>query len=190
VHAFIPHSNPSIKASVHTFIPHTSGYLFASHIFASVSNGVTLSSSTDCQVAPKDTITHASNSQSEDIPDRTSHIVPSPRPKSTAKKYKPVAFKVRPVIGELPGKFRIVRNIIGDPLANLPVLPHKPPLFRPYGRFTEERRKIFDKNNAGFLLPEERKLLHYFMCVHEDGFAWDDTERGHFREDFFPPISA
>ena len=26
------------------------------------------------------------------------------------------------------------------------------------------------------------------MCLHEDGFAWNDAERGHFREDFFPPI--
>jgi hypothetical protein len=48
--------------------------------------------------------------------------------------------------------------------------------------------ELFDKNNAGFLLPEERKLLHYFMMVHQDAFAWNDTERGHFREDFFPPI--
>jgi hypothetical protein len=26
------------------------------------------------------------------------------------------------------------------------------------------------------------------MCLHQDGFAWNDEERGHFREDFFPPI--
>jgi hypothetical protein len=48
--------------------------------------------------------------------------------------------------------------------------------------------ELFDKNNAGFLLPEERKLLHHFMMLHQDAFAWNDTERGHFREDFFPPI--
>ena len=24
--------------------------------------------------------------------------------------------------------------------------------------------------------------------LHQEGFAWDDSERGHFREDFFPPI--
>ena len=30
--------------------------------------------------------------------------------------------------------------------------------------------------------------MHYFMTVHEDGFAWETAERGHFREDFFPPI--
>ena len=34
----------------------------------------------------------------------------------TKKKYKPVAKKVRPVITELPGKYRIIREIKGDPL--------------------------------------------------------------------------
>ena len=33
------------------------------------------------------------------------------------KKYKPVACKIKPVIAELPDKFRIIRNIIGDPLS-------------------------------------------------------------------------
>ena len=39
------------------------------------------------------------------------------------KKYKPVALKVRPVETELPSRFRIVRNIKGDPLQDLPSLP-------------------------------------------------------------------
>ena len=26
------------------------------------------------------------------------------------------------------------------------------------------------------------------MMIHQDAFAWDDLERGHFREDFFPPV--
>ena len=30
--------------------------------------------------------------------------------------------------------------------------------------------------------------MHHFMCMQNEGFAWNDTERGHFREDFFPPI--
>ena len=47
---------------------------------------------------------------------------------------------------------------------------------------------LFDKNNEGFLLPAERRLMHYFMMVHQDTFAWNDSERGHFREDFFPPV--
>src|SRR5258705_3098609 len=30
--------------------------------------------------------------------------------------------------------------------------------------------------------------MHQFMMIHHDGFAWSDEERGHFREDFFPPV--
>jgi hypothetical protein len=41
---------------------------------------------------------------------------------SSKKKYKPVAKKVHPVIGELPKKFRIEHKIIGNPLDDLPVL--------------------------------------------------------------------
>jgi hypothetical protein len=36
--------------------------------------------------------------------------------------------------------------------------------------------------------PAERDILHHFMAVHQDGFAWDDSERGKFRTDFFPPV--
>ena len=63
-----------------------------------------------------------------------------------------------------------------------------PPAFQPRSRYTQERQEIFDKNNAGFLFPEECKLLHHFMMLHQDTFAWNDSERGHFREDFFPPV--
>ena len=31
--------------------------------------------------------------------------------------------------------------------------------------------------------------MHHFMCLQNLGFAWDDSERGRFREDFFPPVS-
>ncbi|KDR81132.1 hypothetical protein GALMADRAFT_36968, partial [Galerina marginata CBS 339.88] len=108
---------------------------------------------------------------------------------ATKKKYKPVSQKVRPVYTELPQKFRIIRNITGDPLADLPTLNPNPPEFKPTGRYTEERMKPFDAAHpTGFLWPEERKLLHHSMTLHQDGFAWNDTERGHFREDFFPPV--
>ena len=46
-----------------------------------------------------------------------------------------------------------------------------------------------DKIHTGdFLLLEEQKLLHQFMCLQNQGFAWMDLERGHFHKDFFPPI--
>ena len=104
-------------------------------------------------------------------------------------KYKPVALKVKPVVQELPAEFRIRREIIGDPLAEMPELSPNPPDFVETGRYTAERKEKMDKAHGGdFLLSEERKLMHHFMMLHSYGFAWDDTERGKFREDFFPPI--
>ena len=107
---------------------------------------------------------------------------------SLKKKYKPVALKVKPVIDDLPEKFRIIRDTKGNPLANLPVLPTNPPKFKPTGRYTQERKDLFDRVHPHFLLPAERDLLHYFMRAHQDGFAWETSKRGHFREDFFLPV--
>lgn len=105
------------------------------------------------------------------------------------KKYKPVHLKVRPLLTDLPDKFRIIRNIVGDPLATMPMLNPMPPPFTPTGRYTAERRALIDKVHAeDFLWPQERELMHHFMCLQDKGFAWDDSERGRFREDFFPPV--
>ncbi len=30
--------------------------------------------------------------------------------------------------------------------------------------------------------------MHYFMMLQHEGFTWDDSERRHFQEDFFPPV--
>jgi hypothetical protein len=60
------------------------------------------------------------------------------------KKYKPVALKVKPVYAELPGQYRITRNIKGDPLAGMPRLNPVQPNFVPIGRYTQERKEEFD----------------------------------------------
>ena len=53
----------------------------------------------------------------------------------------------------------------------------------------QERKDKLDKvHKEDFLLPEEQKLMHHFMMLQNQGFAWDDSERGRFHEDFFPPI--
>jgi hypothetical protein len=90
---------------------------------------------------------------------------------------------------DLPEQYRIIRNIAGDPLEALPTLSTHPPTFKPVGRYTLERKLLIDKaHSEDFLWPVERDLMHHFMSLHENGFAWNDTERGHFREDFFPPV--
>lgn len=106
-----------------------------------------------------------------------------------ASKYKPVALKVRPVYTELPERYRIKREIKGDPLEGMPKINPKPPDFEPTGRYTQDRKEALDKVHGGdFLWPEERKLVHHLMMEQNQAFAWDDTEKGRFREDFFPPV--
>jgi hypothetical protein len=71
----------------------------------------------------------------------------------------------------------------------MPKLNPNPPPFTPTGHYTTERRDIVDAAHPGnFLWPEERRFMHHFMCLHEKAFAWDDSERGRFRTDFFPPV--
>ncbi|OBZ76152.1 hypothetical protein A0H81_03901 [Grifola frondosa] len=43
-------------------------------------------------------------------------------------------------------------------------------------------------HGGDFLWPEERKLLHHFISLHHDAFAWNDSKHGRFRTDFFPSI--
>ena len=105
------------------------------------------------------------------------------------KKHKPVALKTQPLLADLPDKFRIVCNITGDPLANIPILTPTPPPFALTGRYTAEHRNRIDKVHSGdFLWPAECVLMHHFMCIQNEGFAWNNTEHGRFREDFFPPV--
>ena len=69
-------------------------------------------------------------------------------------KYRPVALKTKPVIGELLGKFRIQREIIGDPLAEIPELLAKPPGFELTGRYTLEQKEKIDNCHKGDFLLE------------------------------------
>ena len=98
----------------------------------------------------------------------------------TKKKYKPVAKKVKPIIAELPGQYRIIKNIKGDPLENMPNLGKVPPAFTPKGQYTAEHKKNFTKAHKDCLWVEEIKLMDHFMCEKNEGFAWVDAERGRF----------
>jgi hypothetical protein len=108
---------------------------------------------------------------------------------STKKKYKPIAKKVRPVIGELPEKFHIKCKIIRNTLNDLPILNPNPPPFIPSDCYTLERRDQLDKNHPGnFLWLAERNLMHNFMLAHNSGFTWSEEERGSFWTDLFPSV--
>lgn len=102
--------------------------------------------------------------------------------------YKKVANRVKPVATTLPEEFRIVRKIPTDPLATLPTLPTKPPDFTPGERYTQERKEMMPVNKNGFLWPEEEKLVHHLIKLHETAFAWTEDEKGKFSEDYFEPV--
>ena len=102
--------------------------------------------------------------------------------------YKKVANKVRPVPATLPEQFRIVRHTHPDPLEGLPVLPFQPPPFVPGQRFTEDRRADLALNEDGFLTEDEVRLIEWLIVRHEQAFAWDESEKGHFKDEYFPPV--
>jgi len=104
-------------------------------------------------------------------------------------KYKPIAKKVQLVTTTLSEEFRATRQIIGDPLAGMPTLSPTSPNFTPIGRYNKEACDIMNTNHSGdFLLPEEWKLMHHFILVFEQGFAWNESQKGRFCDDFFPLI--
>lgn len=81
-----------------------------------------------------------------------------------------------------------MRQIPSDPLADLPELPTIPPDFEPGKRYTEERMKAMSENKDNFLWEDEVKLVNYIVKVHESAFAWDETEKGRFSNEYFPPV--
>jgi len=71
----------------------------------------------------------------------------------------------------------------------MPKLPEHPPEFEPRGHYTLERKEKLDMaHKEGFLWLEERKLMHWLIEEQNEAFAWDDTERGKFKEEYFSPV--
>ena len=59
--------------------------------------------------------------------------------------------KVNPIIAELPGQYRIIRDIKGDPLENMPNLEKVLLSFIPKGRYTTEHKEILTTAHEDFL---------------------------------------
>ncbi len=96
--------------------------------------------------------------------------------------------KVHPIAGTLPQHFCIKHNCVGDPLEGMPELSKNPGTFVPTGRYTEERCARLHAKHACWLQPVELDLLDDLMCKKNEAFMWDDSERGSFRRDIFPPV--
>jgi hypothetical protein len=104
------------------------------------------------------------------------------------RKYRKAEDRIQPIATQLPEEFRIVRNITGDPLEDIPVLPTYPPDFVPGLQYMQERHDKLQLNPDRFLWPEEEKLAHHLVREQEDSLSWVEEEKGEFRQDFFPPV--
>ncbi|KZV80435.1 hypothetical protein EXIGLDRAFT_567833, partial [Exidia glandulosa HHB12029] len=103
--------------------------------------------------------------------------------------YKPVAKKVKPLQEHLPQEYRIVRNRPSDCMDSLPELPVHPPTWVPStSHLTAERMAGFQLDAEGFLTDDEVRLFEYIIERHQQVFAWEETERRRFKDDYFPPI--
>jgi hypothetical protein len=101
--------------------------------------------------------------------------------------YKRVDKKVKPVSTSFPEECYVRRQVPVDPLLSLPKLPIHPPDFFPTRKITDERLKILNINEKGFLSPEEEKLFKHIMVLNEEAIAFEDVERGTFKESYFSP---
>ena len=101
--------------------------------------------------------------------------------------YKKVDKKIKPVSGTFPQDALVKRRFPHDPLVGLTVLSKNPPIFVPTKRITEDRLKQLDINPLGFLWPEEEKLFIQVLLANEDALAFEETDRGTLREDYFSP---
>jgi len=52
----------------------------------------------------------------------------------------------------------------------------------------ERKEKLNIMHGSEFLWPEERKLMHWMIAEQNQAFAWEDPERGRFKEEYFPAI--
>jgi hypothetical protein len=101
--------------------------------------------------------------------------------------YKHVDKKVKPMSSSFPEDCYIHQIIPEDPLLTLPILSPKPPEFTPTKKISAERLKILKINETGYLLPEEEKLFKHIMILNEEAIAFEDVERGTFKESYFSP---
>ena len=101
--------------------------------------------------------------------------------------YKPVDQRVRPISGTFPQEALVRRTFPHEPLDGLPILSRNPPDFKPTKKITSERLKLIDINGEGFLWPEEEKLFAQVMILNEGALAFEETDRGTLREDYFSP---
>jgi len=102
--------------------------------------------------------------------------------------YKKVANRVKPVATTMPQHARIIRRFPEDPLLTLTPLTSHPPDFSSGQRLTHERMTDLGILDNTFLWPDERKLAAHVLRINELALAWDESEKGRFRDEYFDPV--
>jgi hypothetical protein len=101
------------------------------------------------------------------------------------KVYKPVDHKVKSIPGIFPQEAAVVHQFPYDPLESLPPLTPHPPSFIPSNKITKDRIDEIQVNKQGFLWPEEEKLFQHILLLNEESLAFEDVDRGTFKESYF-----
>ena len=114
-------------------------------------------------------------------------ISESPEDRFSGTMYKRVDQKIKPVAGTFPEFARVTRQFPEDPLLTLPILTPHPPEFKPTERISEEGIKMLLINEEGWLWPEEIKLFQHIMVLNQDALAFEEDQRGTFKESYFSP---
>ena len=127
---------------------------------------------------------HISNSEVQ-LASTSQNEVSSRHPLFTA--YKRVDRKVKPVPAVFPEDAKVTRKSPEDPLKTLPKLSANPPEFKSGNRLTLERLKELNINEIGFLWPEEERLFAHILLLNEKSLAFEETDRGSLRDDYFSP---
>lgn len=134
-----------------------------------------------------DTPVYFLSTEDLDAESRTASVEERP-PAAVYTKYKPVAKRVVPIQAHMPEEFRIKRTLPDDPLEGMLPLPTNPPPFEPGERYTQERHDAQNVNPEGHMTEQEVELVHWIMRQCERALAWDESEKGRFKDEFFPPI--
>ncbi|KAF9472289.1 hypothetical protein BDN70DRAFT_770379, partial [Pholiota conissans] len=102
--------------------------------------------------------------------------------------YKKVANKIKPVATTMPEQARIKRRFPEDPLKLLPILEPHGKEFVEGKRLTKERLEELGVMKNEFLWEEERRIAVEVLRLNEMGLAWNEEEKGRFRDDYFAPV--
>ncbi|KIJ12510.1 hypothetical protein PAXINDRAFT_82849 [Paxillus involutus ATCC 200175] len=116
-----------------------------------------------------------STSQEEDVQDRAYCF----------KVYKPVDYKVKSVPGIFPQETAVVCQFPCGPLESLPPLTLHPSSFISSKKVTKHHIDEIQVNKQGFLWPEEEKLFQHILLLNEESLAFEDVDRGTFKESYF-----